>query len=224
MTMTTHLPTRPAGRAAPPAPAGSAEGACALIERQLVMLGELAELGLEVARAVERRARGLATEPEAAGEAEGRDQVGDIGLAYARVSRAVRQTVLLQSKLMHDLKAATFAQAQNRARRASARRTAGGERVDGFGALECEAAERLEDAEALEGLPDLAFAELAAGICRDLGLGPERTARAMAPFAAPASCAAAAPSREPSGPAAQTRRDRPADGGREVRPPRSDSS
>ena len=229
MTMTTHLPTRPTGRAAPLGSAGAAEEACAVIKRQLQMLGELAELGLEVARAVERWAQGLATAPEAAGAAEGRDQVGDVGLAYARVSRAVRQTVLLQSKLMHDLKAAAFAQAQNQARQAAARRTAGDERGETSGALESEAAESPEALEAFDGLPDLPVAELAARICRDLGLGPERTARAMAPFAAPA---AASPVRvgERSRPAA---RGRPAadervaeraSGGRDDSRRRSDSS
>src|ERR1700754_5120523 len=55
-------------------------------DRQLQILGELAEIGLEVARAV-----GAAPGP-----------AGDLALAYARVSRAVRLPLMLQSQLIED--------------------------------------------------------------------------------------------------------------------------
>ena len=68
----------------------------ALIERQLQMLGELAELGLEVARIVERRAKAVE-----AGTSDA--DLQGVAMAYARVARAVRMTVLLQSRLISDL-------------------------------------------------------------------------------------------------------------------------
>lgn len=66
-----------------------------MIERQLEVLAELAELGLEMARAVAR---------EASGETPELVFHGDIAMAFARVSRAARMAVLLQSKLIQDLK------------------------------------------------------------------------------------------------------------------------
>src|SRR6185437_12448110 len=114
--------------------------AAAQIERQLPLLGELAELGLEVARAVERAARawtppkdhadGQAQDaapvravelPEVDAEESGaaidetpprldapperRAGIEGIALAYARVSRSVRLSIALQSRLVKDLEA-----------------------------------------------------------------------------------------------------------------------
>jgi hypothetical protein len=78
------------------APAGGApDWARPLVERLLHVLGELAELGLGVARAVECRAR-------AAGPGKDIDLNG-LSLAYDRVSRAVRMTIALQSRLIGEL-------------------------------------------------------------------------------------------------------------------------
>jgi len=90
----------------PPAqPAGAAEApewARALLERQLWILGQLAEGGLEIARAVERQATGGRSGEDAPERApEGVE--AHIPMAYARVARAVRMTILLQSKLIGDL-------------------------------------------------------------------------------------------------------------------------
>jgi hypothetical protein len=61
-------------------------------ERQGRILGELAELGLSLARAVHERA--LAAErPEATSE---------LALAFHRISRSVRQTLALEAKLERD--------------------------------------------------------------------------------------------------------------------------
>jgi hypothetical protein len=62
-------------------------------ERQLELLGALAEIGLEVARAVERRARDAGPD----------EDLNAIARAYARAARAVRLTVMLQSRLAKDL-------------------------------------------------------------------------------------------------------------------------
>src|ERR1700749_5138432 len=74
---------------------GVGDWARPLLERQLWVLGELAEGGLEVARAIERQATG----PDDA------QQVvqGDIPLAYARVALAVPLTRLLHSRLIEQL-------------------------------------------------------------------------------------------------------------------------
>src|ERR1700761_7805744 len=69
----------------------AADWAPPLIERQLELLGRLAEAGLQIALAVERQATGELEEGAA-------PVAADVSLAYARVSRAVRLTVALQSK------------------------------------------------------------------------------------------------------------------------------
>src|ERR1700761_2821340 len=76
---------------------GAGDGVRSRIERQLEMLGELAELGLEVAQIVERRAKAVD-----AGTSDA--DLQGVAMAYARVARAVRMTLLLQSRLINDLK------------------------------------------------------------------------------------------------------------------------
>jgi hypothetical protein len=66
------------------------EAATALIARQLQQLGDLAEIGLEIARAVEARVK-------AAGP---QDDLDPFVAAYARVARAVRLSIMLQSRLI----------------------------------------------------------------------------------------------------------------------------
>ena len=92
-------------------PQADAPGAAprALIERQLWVLGRLAEAGLNVALAIEQQATAAAEAPDAAEPAPtpepGRVVQGDVALAYARASRAVRLTVALQARLIKDLQA-----------------------------------------------------------------------------------------------------------------------
>jgi hypothetical protein len=69
----------------------------ARIERQLGLLGEMAEIGLTIARAVERQATGTLAEDKAP------VTTGDVTLAYERVARAVGMTVALQSRLVSSL-------------------------------------------------------------------------------------------------------------------------
>src|SRR4051794_27850697 len=91
-----------------PAPAGAEGVARSLIERQLAVLGRLAEVGLNIALAVERQVMALETgaaeegSPRA-GSPEAVQVVQGLALAYGRVSRAVRLTLALQSRLMKDL-------------------------------------------------------------------------------------------------------------------------
>jgi len=149
--------------------AGPADWARPLLDRQLQLLGRLAEAGLEIAVALEAQAKG--------GEAVVQ---GDVGMAYNRVARAVRQTVMLQAKLIEALQAHETGRAGLRAAaRASAarivRRVIDDDRDDDAERAErlaAEAAERLRE----EDFGDLLarpFGEAVAGICRDLGLAPD---------------------------------------------------
>jgi hypothetical protein len=148
--------------------AGSADWARPLLDRQLQVLGRLAEAGLEIAVALEAQAKGG-------------DQVvqGDVGMAYNRVARAVRQTIMLQSKLIEDLQDRETGKAGRKAAaRASAARVLRGvidderpndeERAE---RLAAEAAERLRE-EDFSDLLARPFADAVTEICKDLGLSP----------------------------------------------------
>ena len=105
---------------------------------------------------------------------------GDIAMAYNRVARAVRQTIMLQSKLIEALQERETARAGRKAAaKASAARILRGV-IDEDGANDAERAERLagEAAERLreEDFGDLLarpFGEVVADICKDLGLSPD---------------------------------------------------
>ena len=150
-------------------PETPADWARAMVERQLQMLGRLAEAGLEIAVALEAQAKGGPVVVE-----------GDIGMAYARVARAVRQAILLQSTLIEGLRDREQAAAgRTSARRASAARIIR-DVIDDERANDCERAEQLRT-EAAERLEHEDFADLdvrpfgavVMEICRDLGLSPD---------------------------------------------------
>src|SRR4051794_986315 len=90
-----------AGQGDEPAPAGAGDDGRGLTQRQLAVLGRLAEAGLNVALAVERQALAAeAASPEAV-----QAPLPDLALAYGRVSRAVRLTIALQARLLTELQA-----------------------------------------------------------------------------------------------------------------------
>ena len=144
----------------------------ALVERQLEMLGRLAEVGLEIAVGLEAQVKGG-------------DQVvqGDIAMAYARVARAVRQTIMLQSKLISDLREQETGAA---GRRAAARAGAAGligdvideARGSDKEQLRAEAAERLRQEDFSDFLAR-PFEEAVTEIVRGLGLTPDWLALAQ---------------------------------------------
>jgi hypothetical protein len=146
------------------------------VPRQVQLLGELAELGLDIARAIARQASGQSVEAVVE---------GDVALAYARVSRAVRLTLMLQAKLIEEFQAAADEAAEVKARlapayRAKARVEAIVERVaesahdeDTVDRLISEAAERLDDEDLYGDLLERPLSELVARICKDLGLEPD---------------------------------------------------
>jgi hypothetical protein len=149
--------------------AGPADWARPLVERQLQMLGRLAEAGLEIAVALEAQAKGGAAVVQ-----------GDVAMAYSRVARAVRQTFMLQSRLIEDLQENETGRAGRRAAaRASAARIMRGVIDDGRRGdaeraerLAAEAAERLRE-EDFSDLLARPFGEAVAEICKDLGLSPD---------------------------------------------------
>jgi hypothetical protein len=155
----------PASAAVDAVPAGPVpvDPARALVERQLAMLTRLAEIGMEIAEAA----------PAAA----------DPALTYARVARAVRMTIALQSRLLKDLAAldrtdalARSAQVQARTRRIhrlveQAIETQHDDE-DEIERLSGDAWERLRDEDDCADLFERPIAETVARICRELGLSP----------------------------------------------------
>jgi hypothetical protein len=162
-----------------------ADWARPLVERQLQVLGRLAEVGLEIAVALEVQAKG------------GEQVVqGDVAMAYARVARAVRQTIMLQSRLIEALQDKETGQAARKAAgRAGAARLIRGvidderkgdtERAE---RLAAEAAERLREEDFSDFLAR-PFADAVADIVRDLGLSPDWLALAQDCAAAEAALA-----------------------------------
>lgn len=149
--------------------------AAAATDRQLQILGDLAELGLQAARAVARDAEA------------GAAPASETALAYARVSRAVRLAILLQTEIA---KAQAEASAEDDGiderlapdyvrkvrveriveRLAEAEHPDDAHAVDG---LVKDAAERLDDDDLYGDLLDRPLSELVARICRDIGLKPD---------------------------------------------------
>ena len=148
------------------------------LDRQLAKLDRLGDLGLEIAEALADQAKG------------GRMIVeGDIALAYDRVARAVRMTVMLHSRLMQDLRRArdeaAAGPAPARGEQAKARKdqvarvvrrvAEGHEALDPFQVSWCarEASERLEHDDIYGPVMTLPVSELVQAICHDLGLTPD---------------------------------------------------
>lgn len=143
-----------------------------LAERLLEALGELVDIGLKIARAIGRQVDDAAP---------GSAPIADLdvaALAYSRVARAVRQTILLQSKLTERLqieRKTAAAKAGVRARVAGVIRQAIEAEHDDEEAVEriaAEAAERLE-LEDFDEVLALPLREIIAAICKDLGLSPD---------------------------------------------------
>lgn len=162
----------------------------ALIERQLWVLGRLAEAGLNLALAIERQGTTEGTAPEA-----GPAAASEVALAYGRVSRAVRLTVALQARTIQDLQALDEACARrldgDRDRAEWERRSLAQQRKDRVqrvvervieaeapceteaDRLADEAAERLEHDDIYGDLATRPAGEIIALVCRDLGLTPD---------------------------------------------------
>ena len=143
--------------------------------RQGRVLQELTDLGMNLARAVSAQA----TEADPA-TAHG------LALDFARIARAVRQTVALEARLADDRQTALAERAQRREREADALARHRRIRVESLveRAIDAEASgsaaeslyldlqERLEDADDLAGFHDRPIPEIVALICQDLGVAP----------------------------------------------------
>jgi hypothetical protein len=142
-----------------------------LVERQLEVLGRLAEAGLNVALAIERRAAAAADEAAPA-------ELDEIALAYDRVARAVRRTIALQSERIDYLLSPKPSPAvpDEAAKRKAAvehivRRQANKQhRPDFTDRIAREARDWLEDENIYGDILAHPISELLDRICRDLGL------------------------------------------------------
>jgi len=172
-------------------------------QQRLAMLHELAEIGMRLARGVERRA-------EAAEDGQG----GDVGLVFSRIARAVRQTLALEARLEEELQTrAKQDQADRDYRRAKAPRSpvetrsrlvrrAVARAIDDETAEQLieNLDERLCDREADDDFMDRPMGELVALICKELGVSADLTLWGDEAWAMEE---AAAPARPPSGAAPQ---------------------
>jgi hypothetical protein len=155
---------------------------------RFAMLRELADIGMEMARALqgEVRARAEAIDPD-----EPPKGVAELGLAFSRVSRAVRQTLALEARLEDDrlvreraAEAAAEARSQSnnelseRAARVRAKLMQlihpDRERDHQWDDVEWEDLNDEEEDERGEGfVADRPAADVVAGVCGDLGLEPD---------------------------------------------------
>jgi hypothetical protein len=141
----------------PPPPAPDAADP-ALADRRLAMVERLAEIGMAMAEALRRQV----TEPGAP-----RVFAGDVGLAFSRIARAVRLTILLAQRLEDGLPAVDGADARAEADDAEAEPAERLDEREGEGPG-CERSER-GDREADERVwLTRPISALAAQICRDL--------------------------------------------------------
>jgi hypothetical protein len=169
----------------PPAPETNdqTDWARPLFERQVALLGRMAEAGLTITLAIEGEAK--APEPVA--------KDPRLYVAYARVARAVRLSLMLQTKVIKQLQAIDSQAATQEACAAAHERVQRAEHVeeqkarveriveriaqrgDGLDVerLVEETAERLDHDDLYGGVLDRPLSELIALICRDLGLAPD---------------------------------------------------
>ena len=180
----------------PPGPCDDAPGPDGwervLLDRQLAELGRLAAMGMDIAAEIHRRTT-------AADEGAPVAPLQQGALDFSRVARAVRLTFALQSRLIAEFKAPARAaraaadaeggpveyhwigvrsheeREQQRRIQLAVGRAAEAEALDAESVerLVLEAGERLDRDDIWRPLRSLAFDEIVAAICRDLGLKPD---------------------------------------------------
>jgi hypothetical protein len=152
-----------------------------LLERQLQMLSRLAEAGLEIALAIERKVKeSEAAQPLAALTAAGQ--------AYDRVARAVRLCILLQNELVKDRPDPQRARRERHRDLAVdvVRRVARDHCGEGpilVSTMAKEARDRLDTDDIYGEVLNRPVGELVALICRDLGIEPNWDALAWEAWA-----------------------------------------
>jgi hypothetical protein len=167
----------PAAATPADSPACAPDAADLLLDAQLRTLGELADIGLEIARAIERRVK----------EAEPAEPLADLNAAaaaYDRVARSVRLCRLLQDRLTENRRkrdeAERFVQFRRRQDHAGrVKRIVGrmareaGEAPEAIASLVLEASERLDTDDVYGEVATRPVGELVALVCRDLGVEPD---------------------------------------------------
>ena len=175
-------------------PDGAVEPCAAEVRqaRQLGLLQELAEIGMQMARAVRDEAVAPAPPPaDAPGEPAppSRFTGKDLGLQYSRIAKAVRQTLALETRIAEGLQ---IGRAEEQRRQANVRQLELQHRQEDVREYVAEAVaadaerrgsseqeverlladldERLEDGEFDDRLADAPFPELIERICADLGV------------------------------------------------------
>ena len=158
------------------------------VMRELQLLGDLAEIGVKLARAIEKRIDNAAPD----------EDLRPVAMAYNRTARAVRLTLMLHSKIIKDrkadedpiLKARAEAEAEaakeevksnlpyqcKRRVEAIVERVAKARHPDDDQTVErrmYEAAERLDDEDLYGDLMQRPLSELVARLCKDLHLDPD---------------------------------------------------
>ena len=167
--------------------------------RHLQVLEELTGIGMRLAREVERLAlaeeprRDALPDPALVNRADGARACGagvDFGLVFARIARAVRQTVALEARLASDAEARAAVGAAAQAGRAAAEQKRARQLKDRVrrlaeAAISAEAEgheaeslrydldERLEDPDIDAELGWRPIGVIFAGICRDLGIAAD---------------------------------------------------
>lgn len=141
------------------------------LERQLAILGQLAEIGLTLAQAIERQVGEAGQDARATASA---------AVAYGRVARAVRLTIALQSRLIADARAPAEADLdRQRAERRTRIARIVGRAVDAeLGPVSAafrkpEIRERLEHDDIYGDLLARPASEIVAEVCEDLGVSPD---------------------------------------------------
>jgi hypothetical protein len=157
-----------------------------MLERGLWRLDRLAAIGMEMAEAVHRQAarQAEAEGPQPAGAKPSRTQAS-LSQAHARIGRSVRLTVMLQAKLIGELRALDDPQSILAHPRPEAERklrvlrivkhAARDEHAEGEAVerLVREAAERLDREDVCADLMSKPTGEIITFICRELGLDPD---------------------------------------------------
>ena len=191
----------------PPPPASADEIARA--EQRRAMLEELAEIGMDLARALHRRVTAEEPVDDAADAAPAEAPLADYGLTFSRLSRAVRLTLAMEERLAAGLSPMKARAAEAQAKRAYYRgETAKGnveetvtrvveaeldldaETLEG---LRAEVEEWLDDDETFGDVADRPLGETVAWICRAMGLTPDWSRWDGESWAAEAAVAAACP-------------------------------
>jgi hypothetical protein len=167
--------------------AASTPAARQLADEQLAALRRLLEVGLKLAEALQAdvtaAVTGVSEERAALKDAAGQDVwiplapapvfTGDVALAYARISRAVRLTLAMQTRVLRGLEPG---RREDAAPQPARPRDASAALTDS----DTESPERLTDRDDLDALLELPFDEAVAVICDDLRLASAHAATADA--------------------------------------------